>query len=128
MFTSVVGTTLRNGTCAWPAAQGRKSTGIRSIKFIRNTHATSVSAIGATALLGCFENVPRTESSTNATIISTIACNLPGRPVVKLFATLLNRTQNTRPSTIVHAIESTLIVQKLPLQTAGVSALFQTQC
>src|SRR5215831_10605868 len=125
MFTSVVGTTLKNGTCDLPATHGRKSTGIRSIRFIRKTHATSVSASGETILLGWPLNVPRTESSTNPMTISIAAWSLPGRPVVKLLATFLNRTQKMSPSTIDHDIVSTFTVQKLPLQTAGFSALFQ---
>src|SRR4029078_8777803 len=47
MLTSVVGTTFRYGTPKSPATHGKKSTGIRSMRFMRQTQATIVSASGA---------------------------------------------------------------------------------
>ncbi len=48
------------------------------MRFIRKTHATIVSASGATILLGGPLKVPRTESSTKATTISTHGLQLAG--------------------------------------------------
>ncbi|MCY1493734.1 hypothetical protein D9M68_275770 [compost metagenome] len=79
-FGSVVGTTRKN-RCSLPvilaAKTGRKSTGTRSIRFIRKIQTKMVRASGAISGLRPWK-VSFTLVSTNSTITSTKFCSPPG--------------------------------------------------
>jgi len=64
--------------------------GTRSIAFIRNIQAKTVSASGATMSF-LPENEPRTFWSTNSTTHSTKFCRPSGIPAVARFAALLKK-------------------------------------
>src|SRR5210317_1363750 len=113
MLTSVDGTTFIYGMPTAAEAIGIQSTGMRSMRFIRNTQTKIVRPSGAIRLLLPW-NVSLTLESTNSTIISTSAWNFVGLPAELFLATRQNRKQNNRPNDTDQNIESTLIVIGLP--------------
>ena len=95
------------------AAIGIQSTGIRSIRFIRNTQTKIVRPSGAISRLLPW-NVSLTLESTKSTIISTASWVLLGTPDVAFFATRPKIQMNNRPRNTDQNIESTLIAIGLP--------------
>ena len=113
MLTSVVGTTFMYSIPIDAPSSGIQSTGIRSMKFIRNTQTKMVRASGAIRLLFPWK-VSLTLPSTKSTTISTNACSLPGVPADAFLAALPNTHANISPRKTDQNIESTLIAIGLP--------------
>ena len=94
---------------------GIQSTGIRSIRFMKNTQTKIVSPSGAISRLLPWK-VSLTLLSTKSTIISTASWVLLGTPDVAFFATRPNIQTNRSPRNTDQNIESTLIAIGLPAQ------------
>src|SRR5690606_1010413 len=120
-LTSAVGTILRYSIPTRLPVNGSQSTGIRSMRFIRNNQTKIVRASGAISLLLPWK-VSRTLESTKSTRISMAACSLPGVPEVAFFATRPNSHTKTTPSTSEKIIESTFTVIAVLAQS------FQIHC
>ena len=119
MFTSVVGTTFMYSTpIAWKTT-GMKSTGTRSIRFIRKIQTNRVSASGAISAFLPWK-VSLTLVSTNSTSTSTHCCQRPGRSTDMFRATLRNDQMNSAPSTMDQPMLSRLIAQK-PISCASLA-------
>src|SRR4249919_284261 len=102
--------------CPLIHAQGSRSTGTMSMKFIRNTRQKIVIDSGAISLLRPW-NVSRTRPSTNVTTISTTVWNLPGTPAVDLRALRTKKNTNSSDSTAVKISVSTLSFMNAPSPT-----------
>ena len=80
---------------------GNRSTGSRSIAFIRKIQTNTVRASGATSLrLVALCTMPLACESTISTSSSTAAWKRPGTPEVALAAARYNSQQPTMPSTV----------------------------
>ena len=80
---------------------GIRSTGSRSIAFIRKIQTKTVSASGATNLrLWALCTMPLACASTISTRISTAAWKRPGTPEVALRATSHSNQQPSTPSSV----------------------------
>src|SRR5690242_7620993 len=92
---------------------GTRSTGSRSIVFIRTIQRNTVSASGETNLrLLALCTMPLACESTISTRISTAAWKRPGTPAVALRAAFQRKKQAITPSTIAQNIESQLKTEK----------------
>ena len=98
MLRSVVGTTFMYSMPIATPISGSRSTGTRSMKFIRKIQQKIVSASGAMSLLEPWK-LSRTWVSTNSTIISTKFCQGPGTPAVALRAANQKLPAKRMPST-----------------------------
>ena len=92
---------------------GIRSTGSRSIAFIRKIQTKTVSASGATNLrLSALCTMPLACASTISTRISTAAWKRPGTPEVALRAASHSSQQVTMPSETAQNTESRLKTEK----------------
>ena len=92
---------------------GSRSTGSRSIAFIRKIQTNTVSASGATSLrLWALCTMPLAWESTISTSISTAAWKRPGTPEVALRAASHSSQQPSTPSVIEKNSESMLMTEK----------------
>ena len=96
----------------WPA-HGSRSTGNRSMKFMRKTSAKMVIASGAISFDLPWK-VSLTVPSTISTRISTAACSLPGTPLVARRATMQNGSTNSSASATVKNTLSAWIAWNWP--------------
>ena len=113
-FKSAVGTALKYSTPMLLAITGSRSTGTRSIKFIKKMYTNKVSPSAPTELTRS-DSVSRTWLSTNSTSNSREAWNLPGVLTDANFAQRAKGTKNIKPSRIEINMVSRWRVKKLPL-------------
>src|SRR5690349_1830235 len=119
MFTSAVGTARKWPKPSFAAIHGSRSSGSRSIAFMKKTHMKMVSASGARNRRSPWKT-SFTWPSTNSTIISTNAWPLDGTPEVALRAFIPNHSTNSTPRSSETNRESMWNDQNPPSLTCGV--------